>query len=140
MGMNNYGKCAICGNMFFKVGNKLTCNSCGKKEEELFIEVKEYWRDFPNASVEEVTAQIDVSEELIFEWIRQGRIENNGATKTYSCEMCGKPIHIGKICKKCQDGLNNLKSELSGAVKNSTDNGKTAKGMYTTDLRNIKKY
>ena len=23
MGMNNYGKCAICGNMFFKVGNKL---------------------------------------------------------------------------------------------------------------------
>ena len=140
MGMNNYIKCPICGKMFLKIGNKNTCNSCGKQEEELFVVVKEYLRDFPNASVAEVTAQTEISEELIFDWIKQGRIENKGSTKSYSCEMCGKPIHVGKICRKCQEGLNGIKKELADTIKNDTKTDKNAKGVYTQDSKFIKKY
>ena len=140
MGMNNYIKCPICGKMFLKIGNKNTCNSCGKREEELFGEVRDYLRDYPNASVAEVITQTEVPEELVFEWIKQGRIESNGSTKTYNCEMCGNPIHMGKICKKCQDGLNGLKKELSDSIKNDTNSEKSAKGMYSSDVKNIKKY
>ncbi len=140
MGMNNYARCALCGNTFFKIGHKNTCNSCGKREEELFAMVRDYLRDYPNASVAEVITQTEVPEELVFEWIKQGRIESNGSTKTYNCEMCGNPIHMGKICKKCQDGLNGLKKELSDSIKNDTNSEKSAKGMYSSDVKNIKKY
>ena len=114
MGFDNLVECKICGKLFMKIGRKDVCPNCRGKEEELFLEVKNYLYDYPNASIKEVAEQTEIDEGLIMDWVREGRLERTGITITYPCEICGKPIHRGKICKSCQENLGEAASSLSG--------------------------
>lgn len=123
MGFDNLVECKICGKLFMKVGRKSICPNCLDKEEELFMKVKNYLYECPDASIKEVAEQTEIDESLIMDWVREGRLERKGITITYPCEICGKPIHIGKICKSCQDklgdaadSLNETKDEIKRAM------------------------
>ncbi len=134
MALNNFVKCKICGRGFMKTGSRSTCPNCAEKEENIFIEMKDYLYQYPDASMAEVSTQLDISEELIDDWIKQGRIELKTSTKkTYSCEMCGNPIHVGKICRKCQQKLSDIKKELNESVKEESEGVDFRNKMYSMD-------
>ncbi|BDU51085.1 hypothetical protein [Haliovirga abyssi] len=131
MGFDNLVECKICGKLFMKTGRKNICPSCLNKEEELFMEVKNYLYDSPNASIKEVAEQTEIDEGLIMDWVREGRLERTGIIMTYPCEMCGKPIHTGKICKSCQNELGVVSDSLSGTKDEGKD--ETKRSMYISD-------
>lgn len=87
-----------------------------QREEEDFHKVKEYLYDYPNSSIDEVSEQTEVEQDVISEWIKDGRLEAKGITISYPCSICAKPIHVGKICARCQkqfgDAIGDLKSSL----------------------------
>ncbi len=123
VGFENYVECKVCGSMFMKFGKTQICTKCMDKEEEYFIKVKDYLYDYPSATVEEVSEQTDVDEAFIKYWVDNGRLERAGLAMTFPCEMCGRPIHIGRICKKCQEGLGNIADEIRGQSKGKEELG-----------------
>lgn len=131
MPFGTYIKCEICGNFFNKVGRKNICSSCREDEDKLFIIVRDYLYEYPKAPIGEVSEQTDVPEDLIAEWVREGRLESKGITLTYPCGMCGKPIHEGKICKKCTDSLGSVSKDL----KDQLDSGEKKRTMYISEKK-----
>lgn len=131
MAFGNYVKCKMCGTFFNKIGRKDICPTCREKEEDLFKVVRDYLYDYPEAPMTEVVEQTDVDEDLIAEWIRDGRLESKGITLTYPCEMCGKGIHEGKICKKCKDSLGDISNGLKGQI----ESGDKKRTMYISEKK-----
>lgn len=89
-----------------------TCVACAQKEERLFEEVYRFLRRRENraASVERIVEKTGVAEDLLYDWVRKGRLQpalfpNLG----YPCDKCGKLTTKGKLCKPCTD---ELQSEL----------------------------
>ncbi|NLK62445.1 MAG: MerR family transcriptional regulator [Fusobacteria bacterium] len=119
MSFDNYKDCQVCKKLFMKMTRREICPECLKDEEKYFKIVRDYLYKYPLASIEEVSSQTDVHEKYIIDWIEDGRLEKKGLTTNYSCEMCGSPIHMGKVCHKCQSDLNGLKGEL---LKNTRPN------------------
>ena len=133
MALNNFVKCKLCGKSFLKTGSRTTCTACTPKEEELFSSMKEYIFQYPKASMAEIAAQLDIPEQLIDDWITQKRVELKASSvKTYPCEMCGNPIHVGKICRKCQQKLGEVTKELNESIKGETGSDGKSK-MYIAD-------
>lgn len=115
MGVASYAACTSCGKMFLKVGTRSVCPECAEREEGDFLKVKEYLYEYPNSTIEEVSEQTEVSREVILGWIKDGRIEAKGMAISYPCSICGKPIHMGKICMKCQKEMGAAADSLKGS-------------------------
>ncbi|MGM0508340.1 MAG: MerR family transcriptional regulator [Fusobacteriota bacterium] len=127
MNFDNLTECEICGKDFFKTDKKPICSRCrGAKEDEVFKIVKEFLYEYPDSSMEEVSDETDVSEDLIDAWVDEGRLER-GKSLSKSCQMCGKPISRGKLCKKCKAELDDVADSLSSRKK------KKKRAMYVTD-------
>jgi flagellar operon protein (TIGR03826 family) len=106
--------CKGCGRLFNYVSGQPLCQSCLKKLEEKFQEVKQYLYDNPNASVNEVSEANDVTVKQIKQWIREERLMFSSATAAgVVCEHCGTPICSGRFCDKCKAELSNT---FSGAI------------------------
>ena len=90
------------------------CDGCRKKLEQKFQEVKQYLDDNPNASVNQVSEDNDVSVKQIKQWIREERLSLSEASLDgVVCEHCGRPITSGRFCDKCKAAMaNNLQSAL----------------------------
>ncbi len=121
MGVASYANCKNCGKTFLKVGARSTCSECTEQEENDFLKVKDYLYEFPNSAVDEVAEQTDISRERILEWVKEGRIEAKGMAVSYPCSICGKPIHSGKICMKCQKDIGAAADSLKPAENNPTN-------------------
>lgn len=121
MGVASYASCKSCGKTFLKVGTRNTCSECTEREETEFLKVKDYLYEFPNSTIEEVSEQTDVSREDILEWIKEGRIESKGLAVSYPCSICGKPIHNGKICMKCQKDMGAAADSLKPSEETSSN-------------------
>jgi flagellar operon protein (TIGR03826 family) len=106
--------CKGCGRLFNYMGGQPLCQSCVKKLEEKFQEVKQYLYDNPNASVNEVADSNDVSVKQIKQWIREERLMFSSANAAgIVCEHCGTPICSGRFCDKCKAELSH---SFSGAI------------------------
>lgn len=88
--------CKECGKLFFKVVSDI-CPDCQKKEEEDFNKVKEFLKEYPNASLVEIMEATGVSESKISKFIRTGRLSIKP-----TCESCGRPIDNGRLCPECR--------------------------------------
>lgn len=83
------------------------CPSC--EEIELFARVKEFIRSRNDVKEQDVVEKFGIPKQKVRKWIREGRIEycvpEEGQTvfgKMYEkCEMCGKPIEFGTMCRSC---------------------------------------
>ena len=63
--------CKGCGRLFNYMGGAPLCDGCRKKFEQKFQEVKQYLDENPNASVNQVSEDNDVSVKQIKQWIRE---------------------------------------------------------------------
>ncbi len=106
--------CRTCGKLFNYIGGQPICTNCQRKLEEKFQEVKEYLRENPNSSINQVAEENDVSVKQIKQWIREERLTvTNAGADGITCEQCGAPIHTGRFCEKCKAAMVN---NLSGAI------------------------
>ena len=83
--------CNGCGRLFNYMGGAPLCDGCRKKLEQKFQEVKQYLDENPNASVNQVSEDNDVSVKQIKQWIREERLSLSEASLDgVTCEHCEK--------------------------------------------------
>jgi flagellar operon protein (TIGR03826 family) len=105
--MAELANCQRCDKLFVK-GVSSVCQDCRKEEERLFEKVYQFIRKKENrtATVPEVAAKTDVAEELIYKFVREGRLRPTiFPSLGYPCEQCATMIQKGKLCNSCQSSL-----------------------------------
>lgn len=97
--------CRMCGRMFQYVGQPV-CPGCMKAMEDKLQEVKEYLRENKNATVGQVSEELDISVKQIRKWVQEERLMfAPGVDTGLVCSKCGMPVESGSMCKKCKDSL-----------------------------------
>ncbi|MEE1306347.1 MAG: flagellar protein [Agathobacter sp.] len=100
--------CKGCGRLFNIIGSERLCPDCVRKLDEKFQQVKQYLDDNPNASVEDVSKDNDVTTKQIRKWVREERlIFAEGSSEGIDCEKCGKMIRTGRFCDACKASITN---------------------------------
>ncbi len=108
--------CKGCGRLFNQMGRHKLCPQCLQQLEEKFQEIKKYLEENPNATIDAVSQDNDVSVKQIKQWVREERLTfAEGATVGIECESCGTQIRTGRYCDSCKYKIsNNLMSALNG--------------------------
>ena len=98
--------CKSCGKMFNFNGGEPFCESCRKKLEEKFQQVKEYVRENPGANMNTIAEEKEVSIAQIKRWVREERLVfSSDSPIGLECEKCGATIQTGRFCEKCKTGM-----------------------------------
>ena len=106
--MENISNCPKCNDIFVQSQFRDVCQKCWKQEEADFETVFKFMRRRENraATIEQVCTQTGVEEELIYKFIKKGRLQTvQFPNLGYPCDKCGHIIRTGKLCGKCQDEL-----------------------------------
>jgi flagellar operon protein (TIGR03826 family) len=106
--MGELANCPKCGEIFVKTQFRDICQKCWKEEEKAYETVYQFMRKRENraATIPQIVEATGVEEELLFKFIRNGRLlltkfPNLG----YPCDKCGKIIREGKLCASCKEEL-----------------------------------
>lgn len=100
--------CRGCGRLFNYMSGAPICDNCKRKLEEKFQEVKQFLDEKPNATINQVSEEMDVSVKQIKQWIREERLTLSDATEAgINCEHCGVPIRTGRFCDRCKVSMQN---------------------------------
>jgi len=111
------------------------CEECLKKEEEYYEVVRRYLEEHPRSSVREISEATDIPPDVIMKFVRQGSLVAM-ATGLLSCEICGKPIQMGRVCPECAEELMSATgkaSKRSGRDKTASNDRSQSK-MYSMDM------
>jgi flagellar operon protein (TIGR03826 family) len=102
MSMRN---CARCGKVFVST-NQYLCHDCIESDAVDYKKVREFVKENPKVSVEVVVEATGVAEDMIREYLRQGRLSTaDFSGPTLQCQRCGKPIESGTYCVLCHDEI-----------------------------------
>ncbi|WP_430883992.1 MerR family transcriptional regulator [Fusibacter sp. JL216-2] len=132
--------CSKCGRVFQaeEIGQKY-CARCSSDEDDMFMQAREYIYDNPDTNVVEVSEELEIDEDLILKWLRQGRLELKGEGVGYPCDRCGKSIKSGRFCDACQNELKNGFNDAFGVGKEDTpsqnERPKSSHGMHVKKRR-----
>lgn len=106
--------CKGCGRLFNAMTRQKLCPQCVQQLEEKFQEVKKYLRENPNASIDAIAQDNDVSVKQIKQWVREERLTfSEGSGVGIECEQCGRMILTGRFCDTCRG---KIASNLMSAV------------------------
>ncbi len=92
--------CIRCGRVFMYVSKRF-CPGCQKEMDELFEQVRVFVKAHPGATIVEISDALGIEEQLLNEFVREGRFDLVTEAITLFCERCGKPIHRGRLCEQC---------------------------------------
>lgn len=117
--------CLSCKHMFHYIAGPVVCPQCREKEEQQFKIVKEYLREYPGATLTQVSEATGVSSKLILRFLREERLEvTSDSAISLVCERCGKKILTGTRCSECSaelmKTLNQMKGSFVGEKKEDT--------------------
>lgn len=130
--------CRRCGRLYQYINSKY-CPFCRRELDELFEKVRDYIYDNPDANVMEVSAHTGVEEDLILEFLREGRLELKSPSIGFTCEWCDRPITTGRLCSVCQREFEQgMKKGLSEAKSNSHRRTRDSSRMYVADFHKRK--
>ncbi|MFT8872902.1 MAG: TIGR03826 family flagellar region protein [Sporolactobacillus sp.] len=102
--MAELANCKDCGKLFVRMASPY-CPQCLEKQERQFDTVYQYIvaKKHRMAAVPEVHEATKVPVELIYQWIREGRLKTSLFPNLgYPCRSCGKLITSGTLCDDCQ--------------------------------------
>lgn len=100
--------CRRCSRIFMYSTGPQICDACKKLEDEDFEKVRVFVRDFPGASVQEVSRETEVPTHLIYRFLKEGRLEvAESSPIALQCENCGNRIKSGRFCISCSKRLAN---------------------------------
>ena len=102
--------CKICKRLFNHVAGPPICPACTKQLEKKFKEVREFIRENPKATLQEVSDANEVSVKQLKNWVREERLTfSDDSPVGLECLNCGTMIKCGKYCDRCKGKmLNNL--------------------------------
>ena len=125
--------CKNC-NRFFKYQSSKYCPNCVIEMDQVFIKVREYIYDNPNSTVVEVSKNTGVDNEIIMEFLRDGKLELKEATILLECKSCGRAIKTGVMCKECLYRFETEMKKGLGKAKDNVDKLIDSEKMYTADF------
>ncbi|HOP73405.1 MAG TPA: flagellar operon protein YvyF [Thermoclostridium caenicola] len=129
--------CKRCKRIFMYAMGPQICEVCKKQEEEDFEKVRKFLREFPGATIQEVSAATDVSPQLIYKFLRDGRIEvAQDSPIALLCENCGVRITSGRFCVNCSRKLANEMIATGKTLRDALDkkkNTEEARGLRYLD-------
>lgn len=100
--------CRDCGKLFNYLSGPPLCPTCMKKLDEKFAIVKEYIYDHPEASIQQVAEDNEVSVMQLKKWVREERLSfTENSIAGLECENCGTMIRTGRFCNMCKDKMVN---------------------------------
>jgi flagellar operon protein (TIGR03826 family) len=126
--------CPQCNKIFVKSFRDI-CPDCYKEEEDAFETVYQFVRKKDNrmASIEEVEKATGVDEDLIYKFIKQGRISLRSFPNLgYPCESCGTMIREGRICIHCKGNITNGIDRLEAEKRFLERKQREENSKYTT--------
>lgn len=101
--------CKICGRLFNYLSGPNICESCRADTERKFQNTKEYIRENPRASIQEISDANEVTTNQIRQWIREERLQfTDDSPIGIECEGCGATIKTGKFCEACKNNMANV--------------------------------
>ena len=104
--------CRSCHRLFNYLSGPDICPECKDKAEKKFQNVKEFVRENPRASIQEVADAKEVTTNQIRQWIREERLEfSSDSPVGIECEKCGATIRTGRFCETCKNKMANAFSE-----------------------------
>ncbi len=106
--MSEITNCPRCNALFMKNKFRDVCENCYKEDEKMYERVYQFLKKRENraATMETVITQTGVEEELLYKWVKKGRIQTKLFPNLgYPCDKCGKIITSGKLCQGCTDSL-----------------------------------
>ena len=136
--MGELKNCPVCGKVFVKIVKNL-CPDCVEAEEKEFLTVREYIKENPGASVEEISVVTEIDEKKILRWLREGRIEYSSrqAGIKITCKSCGAPISVGNLCGECarelSDKLHSMSRQDKSFAKSNDDEDPLSKRMFVAN-------
>lgn len=110
--MTTLKNCAKCGRMFSAEPHQRFCSNCVENDDDVFKAVREYIYDHPSATIPDVSEALDVPEEKILKFLREGKLALRGDGVGLDCERCGKSIPSGRYCEQCSQ---EMKAEFNKA-------------------------
>ncbi|WP_353947448.1 TIGR03826 family flagellar region protein [Sporolactobacillus sp. Y61] len=105
--MAELANCIKCGKLFVRTSSPY-CPDCRKEQEDKFDKVYAFIREQENrmATVPQVHEATGVETELIYQWVREGRLVSSMFPNLgYPCKSCGKIITEGALCPDCRQKL-----------------------------------
>lgn len=100
--------CRSCGKLFNYLGGTPLCASCMRDLDKKFDVVKNYIYDNPNASIQEVAEENEVTVQQLRQWVREERLAFSADSLVgLECESCGTMIRTGRFCNACKEKLAN---------------------------------
>ena len=83
--------------------------------ENKFQNTKEFIRENPRASIQEISDANEVTPQQIRQWIREERLQfADDSPIGIECEICGATIKTGKYCDACK---NNTANALAKSIE-----------------------
>ncbi|MCI1858728.1 MAG: hypothetical protein LKI80_11280 [Sporolactobacillus sp.] len=105
--MAELANCRNCGRLFVRTSSPY-CPDCLREQNKKFDRVYNFIRrrEHRKATVAEVHEATDVETDLIYEWVREGRLTTTAFPNLgYPCKSCGKLITRGTLCDDCRRKL-----------------------------------
>lgn len=100
--------CRKCRKIFMYSSGPQICEACKKAEEDEFEKVRVFVRDYPGATVQEVSRETEVAVQTIHRFLKEGRLEvSESSPIALQCENCGARIKSGRFCIECSKRLAN---------------------------------
>ncbi len=107
--------CKSCKRLFNHLSGPVICPACVEKLEQKFQEVKDYIRENPQSSLQQVSEAKEVSVKQLKNWVREERLKfADDSPVGIECMNCGAMIKYGKYCEACKGKMIN---NLSHAVE-----------------------
>ncbi len=100
--------CKNCKRLFNYLSGPAICTACREKLEEKFQQVKDYIRENPTASLQNVSESNEVSVKQLKTWVREERLTfSDDSPVGIECMNCGAMIKCGKYCENCKGKMIN---------------------------------
>ena len=116
--------CRGCGRLFNYFGGPPLCQACKDELEKKFVQVKEYLRENPNSSIQQVSDDNEVSTKQIKQWVREERLTfSDDSPVGIECELCGATIKTGRFCENCK---NKIKGNLDSVTRREPEPDRTS--------------
>jgi flagellar operon protein (TIGR03826 family) len=134
--MSEIMNCPRCNALFVKNKIREVCENCFKEDEKMYDTVYQFLRKRENraATMQTVIEVTGVDEELLYKWVKRGRIQTKLFPNLgYPCDKCGKIINSGKLCDKCSS---NIKMDLAQFEANMEFKKKQQATYFTMKDRN----
>lgn len=98
--------CKGCGRLFNYLGGVPLCPACVRAMDDKFQDVKQYIYDNPNASIQQVSEEKEVSIQQLRTWVREEKLQfSEESLVGLNCEMCGTMVRSGRFCSKCKEKM-----------------------------------